>query len=488
MKLSQLMKGLKVPLPKEDLEIAGIAQDSRDVGKNFLFVAISGNQLDGRRFIPEAIRRGASVVVVEKEKIPELKIPQIPVPDARAFLAKIAAHFYQEPSRSLHVYGVTGTNGKTTLTYLLESILREAGRSVGVLGTIQYRFGSHRLPAPTTTPDPLSLQRILAEMKKEGVGEVVMEVSSHALVQERVEEVHFDGVAFTNLSRDHLDYHRTLDDYFEAKKLLFTRLLPESLKEGKYSVINMQDPRGSALWSSVKGRRIRVGFSAPCEVLARSFELTPKGIFAEIDLEGNFFKIESRLLGAFNLENSLVAIGLAHGAGISREAIVAGIRKLEKVPGRLESIPNKRSVHVYVDYAHTPQALANVGAAVRKICPGRLITLFGCGGDRDRGKRPEMGREASRFSDLLVVTSDNPRTEEPEKILDEILVGLREEGFPSSRLHRVTDRREALKLAVSLLAPGDTLLVAGKGHEDYQILGTEKIHFSDQEILGELLA
>ncbi len=488
MKLGSLLSGIAEFHESFDKEIRSLTSDSRKVVPDSLFVAIPGEKLDGHRFIPEAVKRGASAIVCQRT-LPGIAVPQIPVVSSRRALALLAARFYGEPSRALSVFGVTGTNGKTTLTYLLESILREAGRSPAVAGTINYRFGANRVQGETTTPDPVELQRLFAEWKGEGATDVVMEVSSHALSQDRVVGIHFDGAAFTNLSRDHLDYHKDLDDYFEAKLRLFTELLPASVKQEKFAVINLEDPRGALLSDQCPVRPIRTSLSGnrrvgKGEVVATTFNLSENGIKAQIDMEGKTLSLHSELLGRFNLENILVAVGIGVGAGLSREAIGQGIEKVISIPGRLERIPNRRGVTVLVDYAHTPEALATVCQTLRPLCRGRLITLFGCGGDRDRGKRPLMGEKAARWSDLLIVTSDNPRTEDPEAIIREILKGVGR--FPN--LLTIPDRREALAKGVELARPGDTLLVAGKGHEDYQIIGTQKVPFSDQEILRELLA
>ncbi len=398
-------------------------------------------------------------------------------------MAEIAAGYYGDPTRSLNVFGVTGTNGKTTLTYLLEAIFHAAGRTCGVLGTIEYRYRGKRVSAPMTTPESADLQKLFAEMKAGGVTDVVMEVSSHSLDQGRVAGIHFNGAAFTNLSWDHLDYHHDLEHYFEAKRRLFSEYLPASAKPGKFSVINLEDPRGAALCCESRVRNLRVSVSGETEVTTRHFSLSPSGIEAELCVEGQALTVRSPLLGRFNLENILVAIGVSQGAGIPLEAMARGIASLKNVPGRLEAIPNSGGFKVFVDYAHTPQALATVGATLRSFQPKRVLTVFGCGGDRDPGKRPEMGREVARFSDLMVVTSDNPRTEDPEKIIDQILAGIR--GIPPDRIFRISDRRAAIFKALELAGPGDCLLIAGKGHEAYQIIGTKQQPFSDAEVVRE---
>ncbi len=486
MKLSTLFQGIQKISPREDREIRSLAYDSRQVQKGGLFVAIPGNLQDGQRFVPEAVSKGAEAFVVQK-KIPSLAGWQMETEDPRRLLADLAARFYGEPSLSLRLIGVTGTNGKTTLTYLMESILREAGRKPGVIGTVNYRYHSVVKPAPTTTPESLDLQELLREMRQQGVTDVVMEVSSHALDQGRVRGIHFDAAAFTNLSRDHLDYHRTLENYLAAKRRLFDDYLPASRKPEKFAVLKMRDPKVAGLAGQLSVREIRVGSQESDEVGVVRQDLSEQGIQATIRVAGKKIEIHSPLIGSFNLENLLVAVGLAYGIGIPFDKIASGLKKAQPVPGRLESIPNRAGIQAFVDYAHTPEALAGVGQALRPLCRGRLITVFGCGGDRDRGKRPEMGQEAGRFSDWVIVTSDNPRRENPETIIDEILPGLKISPIDPSHVLKISDRRQAIEKAVKLAEPGDLILVAGKGHEDYQILGDKKIHFSDQEVLRELL-
>ncbi len=506
-------------------DIFEITPDSRKAKPGALFVAIPGTALDGHDFIGAAVAKGASAVAVSRPIDPALPVPQVQVDDPRRAMAVLAARLYGDPSSRLRVAGVTGTNGKTSVTYLLEAILRAAGRNPAVIGTVNYRYGGKAFEAPHTTPESVDLQRLLGEMLTAGVTDVVMEVSSHASAMERVRGIHFDAVGFTNLTQDHLDFHQDLDDYFAAKQKLFTDYLPESAKKDKAAVINDQDqdPRGEALFRETPGKKFRVGFKGRDEISCRRFGLSENGIRAEVSFPGlsRPLSIVSSLMGRHNLENILVAVGLAHALGVAPEAIVQGISDLRAVPGRLERIDNAKGVHAFVDYAHTPDALARVCEVLKglaqktggrqKICgrkmrresgfagsrsggsggaggpPAILITVFGCGGDRDKTKRPEMGREAGRRSDVVIVTSDNPRTEDPEAILDGILPGLRESGLPKDRLFRVPDRREALKKAVTMARSGDFLLVAGKGHEDYQIIGKTKVHFSDQEILRELL-
>ncbi len=469
------------------VKIQGITHDSRQVKPGYLFVAIPGTQQDGQEFVSDALKKGASAIVSTKKLELPAKIPQLIVDKPREVLALIAAEFYGHPSRQMTVIGVTGTNGKTTLTYLLESILNEAGRKPAVFGTINYRFAGKIYPAANTTPESCELQRLFAEVLQQGATDVVMEVSSHALMMERVAGIHFDVGIFTNLSQDHLDFHKDMDDYFDAKRRLFDHYLPQSEKKDKYAVLNMEDPRSEMIFEKASIRCLRAGLTGPYEIVCRSYRLSEEGITAQVEAGLDSLEIRSSLIGQFNLENILLVIGASLDLGIPANAVQRGIEKVTGVPGRLERIENDRGFHIFVDYAHTPDALAHVGENLRKLARGRLITIFGCGGDRDRAKRPMMGREAALRSDWIIVTSDNPRSEDPEKIVEEILPGIEELGFPSSRLLSILDRKAAIQKGLEIARRGDVLLIAGKGHEDYQILGQKKIHFSDQEVLRELL-
>lgn len=469
------------------VDVRGITQDSRKVEKNFLFVAIPGHQKDGRQFIQDALKKGASAVILSGAVDPAWGVPQIVVDDPRRTLAQVASRFYDDPSLKMTVIGITGTNGKTTLTYLLESILREAGRRPAVLGTVNERFAGKTTPSENTTPESVDLQKFFSAVLRQGATDVVMEVSSHALAMGRVQGIHFDVGVFTNLSQDHLDFHKDLEDYFETKLRLFRLFLPRSQKKKKFAVLNMEDPRSLKILEGLEIGSIRTGFTEGLEVSCRSFTLSEAGIRASVRIGANTREIRSALIGKFNLENILEAIGAAHALEISPDAIVRGIQKLAFVPGRLERIVNQRGIHLFVDYAHTPDALGRVGESLKGLTRGRLITVFGCGGDRDPSKRSLMGAKAALFSDRVIVTSDNPRTEDPKKIMDDILKGLKAAAYPQGQVDRIPLREEALKRALEIAMPDDVVLVAGKGHEDYQIFGTKKIHFSDQECLRKIL-
>ncbi len=488
--LAQLLDGLPGFQQRgaSDLPISGVAYHSREVVPGGIFVALKGWRTDGHRFLEDSLTRGARVIVTEQDLIPPPGVTVVRVPDARRALAHLSAAFYGHPSRDLVLVGITGTNGKTTTSYLLEAILGAAGRRVGVVGTINYRIGPLTRPAPVTTPESLDLQRLLREMQDALVSHALIEVSSHALDLSRVDCTRFAAGVFTNLSQDHLDFHQDLDSYFAAKARLFTEILPAG---GGLAVLNLDDPRGRELHRRLKGPRLTYGLHPESEVRPLTYRLLPDALEALIETPSGRMEIFSRLVGPFNLANILAAAATALGLGFAPGLIADGIADLSGVPGRLERLNLPGGPQVFVDYAHTPEALALAQAALRRLGFSRLITVFGCGGDRDRGKRPLMGQAAAQASDLVVVTSDNPRSEEPLAIIEEIEAGLKAAGFPqlngtgARRGERgylvIPDRREAISVGVNLAGPEDAVLVAGKGHEDYQILGDERRHFDDRE-------
>ncbi len=482
-----------------DQEVTGLTYDSRDVTRGKVFFAVSGEKLDGHDFVPEGLKRGAVAVVVERKAAWPVGTTWIRVNNVRAAMGSWGAHFFGRPSSRLKLVGITGTNGKTTTAFLVESMLSAAGWNPGLVGTIIYRYQEKEIAAHHTTPESLDLQALLADMERAGIKSVVMEVSSHALVQERVRGIDFDVGLFTNLSRDHLDYHVDMNDYFSAKSRLFTDYLPRSAKSEKTAVIHGDDPRGQELISRSQRAGLTIwsyGRNEKWDIHPLEVESDVHGLRGKIHVRGNVINFSSRLIGSYNLENILGAVGAACAFKFPPDAIRAGIERLSNVPGRLEKIENDRGVAVLVDYAHTPDALEKVLRAVRPLTQGRLFVVFGCGGDRDRGKRPLMGEIAARLSDLVVLTSDNPRTEEPGRILVEIETGVRKSGcarleLPPFRdaqqaLHRgyviEEDRRKAIAWALNWARRGDAVVIAGKGHEDYQILGTKKIHFDDREV------
>jgi len=500
-----LLQDLILCLPRKEVrgdaavEVKGIAYHSGAVQEGFLFAAIRGLKEDGTKYIPHALSRGSRALLVEQPLEIQGAV-QVIVPDAREALARLASAFYGDPSSALTLIGITGTNGKTTISYLLESILTADGKSVGVMGTVNYRFQDRVFPAPTTTPESLDLQRNLQAMREAGVSHAVLEVSSHSLDLQRVRGCDFDVAVFTNLTRDHLDYHGSMDQYFRAKQLLFTQCLRESRKEKRFAVLNGDDPRGEELARISCGTVICYAVERRGDVWPQRYEEGSGGLKFRVATPRGSLEIDSPLIGRHNLYNILAAVTAGEALGISPQAIVAGIAGLKRVPGRLERVPGDGGVHVFVDYAHTPDALERALETLQKVRTGRLITVFGCGGDRDRGKRPEMGRVAAAGSDLAVITSDNPRTEDPLKIIEEIEEGTRKiarkryeisprsHGWEEPGYAVIPDRREAIREAIGATRQGDMVLIAGKGHEDYQILGTQKIHFDDREEAAEALA
>ena len=436
--------------------------------------------------------RGASAVVVQKTV--NRNLIEIQVENTRKALGKIAAKFYGDPSMKLVVIGITGTNGKTTTSYIIESILASAGFKVGVIGTINYRFSGKTFSNPVTTPESLDLQRILSEMLKDGITHVVMEVSSHALDLFRVEDCFFDAAIFTNLTHDHLDYHGDMETYWLCKKKLFTDILVSGPKKDKaFAVINCDDARGRELSETLSTKLIKTGSSPAYDVHTINSCLSPEGIEASVSTPLGGFHFKSGLVGKHNVENILCAAGLGSGLAISQETIKKGVESVRIIPGRLERIDNDSGISVYVDYAHTPDALKNVLLSLRPITSGRLICVFGCGGDRDRTKRPLMGEIAATLSDIAVITSDNPRTENPLDIIKDITGGVTRKKIdrydPSELTHDFNgrgyvtepDRKRAIRLGIKASRPGDTVLIAGKGHENYQIKGAIKIHFDDRQ-------
>ena len=495
MKLSTLLQavpGASAVKGSAEIEVSSVVGDSRQAATGALFVAVKGTKTDGAQFARDAIAKGAVAVVAEEDLDVPAGIALVRVPDARRATALLAARFHGDPSRSMAVYGITGTNGKTTGTYLAEGIFRAAGGKPGVIGTIAYRYGGSSRVADNTTPDAVSFQKLLAEMKAAGTTHVAMEVSSHALDQARADGTAFDVVAFTNLTRDHLDYHGDMEAYFRSKRRLFSELLGESPKSPRSAVVNVDDPRGEDFAASVPVgvRVLRYGREAGSKADVRPVELemNERGIKARFATPLGAVRVDSPLVGAYNLSNLLCAAAMGIAFELHLGAIDAGLSGNSGAPGRLEKVPNAKGVTVLVDYAHTPDALENVLQAVKGFAPGRILTVFGCGGDRDRTKRPLMGGIACRLSDVAIVTSDNPRTEKPEAIVDEIL-----KGCTGTRLGSIdqaasergyfveVDRRAAIRAAARIAKKGDVLVIAGKGHEDYQIVGTTKHHFDDRE-------
>jgi len=488
-KLPDLFAGIDVRLPPraEAVDVRSLAVDSRKVGRGALFAALKGVVSDGADFAPQAVSRGAAAVLSDRD-LAVAPAALVVARDPRRAFSQAASRFHGEPSKRMRLVGVTGTNGKTTTAYLVDQLAAARGLRTGVIGTVESRWPGGRAEATHTTPESHELQELLARIANAGAEIVSMEVSSHALAQERVSGCTFAAAAFTNLTRDHLDYHGSLDAYFEAKARLFRELLPP----GAPAVLNLDDPRCAALSREIRGS---IGFTTRgargARLAATSLEGDLNGI--RFELRGDFGKatIESPLIGAHNVENLLAALGLLLGLGMPLADLAPAAARAPGAPGRLERVPDPGGRVVLVDYAHTDDALARVLDAVRAAAPkkSRLVCVFGCGGDRDRGKRPLMGQAAARRADLVVATSDNPRTEDPLAILGEIEPGLakhkRKIGMSDARAGRdgycvIPDRAAAIDLAVRCARPGDAVLVAGKGHEDYQIVGTQKRKFDDR--------
>ncbi len=483
-----------------DPEISSIHYRAQQVQPGGIFVAIKGLTADGHDYIESAVARGASVVVVQADiEVPE-GVHTLVATDTRRALAALAAGFYGHPSRAMTVIGITGTNGKTTTSYLIERILETDGRSTGVVGTINCRYAGKQFPSPVTTPESVDLQQLLDRMRAAKTTHVVLEVSSHALDLHRVDGCWFDIGVFTNFTQDHLDYHKDMDSYWDCKKRLFTELLPSGpKKDSAVAVINQQDPRGRELERITPVRKILVGTTGKNDLVMLDPICSLSGISGRISAGGEVQEFHSPLVGAHNCENILCAAGVGNALGISLATICEGVAGLTHIPGRLEPVPDDQGRYVYVDYAHTPDALENVLAAVKALALGRTICVFGCGGDRDRGKRPLMGAIAARLCDLAVVTSDNPRSEDPIHISDQILEGVRSvceheykakelaDGFTHKGYVVEPDRGKAIRLAVAASRPNDTLLIAGKGHEDYQIISDRTIAFDDRKVASEML-
>jgi UDP-N-acetylmuramoyl-L-alanyl-D-glutamate--2,6-diaminopimelate ligase len=497
--LAALIEGLEVHEVRGDLQlpVSGIAYDSRKIEAGDIFVALRGAHVNGSAFIEEAIRRGARAVITESPLNGSLPVSGVRVPDSRRALAKLALNFYENPSRDFKLIGVTGTNGKTTTTLLLESILKKTGGSVGIIGTLGYRWAQTQIAAPMTTPESSDLQRLFRAMKDDRMTHVVMEVSSHALALGRVEGCHFGAGVFTNLSQDHLDFHATMPEYFAAKRLLFLDDV-SSRADGFVSVINADDSYGKLLSREIKENLWTYSMNdreAGIWVKQAAFE--PTGIEARLATPCGDLRLSSPLMGSLNLYNLLAATATALAMGISKEAVREGVNAVSSVDGRLERVPVPPAwgFEVVVDFAHTPDAMEKALSCLKEMTKGRLLVVFGCGGDRDRAKRPLMGKVGARFGDIVILTSDNPRSEEPAAIVREIEPGVQSLGFRYHASHTVApgektysievDRRRAIGLALSWAAPGDLVFIGGKGHETYQLIGNQVFPFDDRVVVQE---
>jgi UDP-N-acetylmuramoyl-L-alanyl-D-glutamate--2,6-diaminopimelate ligase len=470
--------------------VMGLSYDSRKVRPGDLFVAVPGLRDDGRRYIAEALGRGATTIVLEgADTLSGSSTGRVIVPSSREALARLADAYFGHPSRRLTVVGITGTNGKTTTSLLVNALLGLGGRATGVIGTIHYRIGSEARPAAHTTPEAVELQSLLAEMAGRGITGVAMEVSSHALALHRVDGVEFDVGVFTNLTQDHLDFHGTLDAYRAAKARLF-RLLAEGGKPRRTAVINADDPAGGAMVEGLGLPTLTFGLGEKADVRPRRFQSAMDGITMAVTTPRGALEIRSALVGEHNIMNLLGATAVGLALGLEPEAVAGALASVTAVPGRFERVEAGQPFLVVVDYAHTPDALERVLTTARRLLPpgARLAVVFGCGGDRDRGKRPVMGEIAARLADRVWVTSDNPRGESPEAIMAEIVAGIGAAGAGLDRYQAIPDRRTAIQSALGWARAGDVVVIAGKGHEPYQIIGSEVLPFDDREVARAALA
>jgi UDP-N-acetylmuramoyl-L-alanyl-D-glutamate--2,6-diaminopimelate ligase len=482
-----LFRGAANGLPADATTITAVAYDSRSVGAGAVFVALKGLRADGTAFARQALERGAAVIVSEQPRPDDIDAPWACVTDARLALALIAAAFYDHPSRSMRVVGITGTNGKTTTAYLVASIFEAAGVRCGLLGTVGYRVGPRPIDlreATRTTPEAPDVQALLREMADHGCGACAMEVSSHALSLRRVDGMTFAAAVFTNLTRDHLDFHSDMEDYFNAKRRLF-----EMLDSTAPRLLNVDDPRGEAL-AAAGGRAVTYAINKAADITPGPLSFSLDGLRFEVRTPRGTVRVRSKLVGRPNVYNILAAVATATALDLPFDAIERGVQALAGVPGRFELVSTEHDdVTVVVDYAHTDDALRNLLETARPLARGRLITVFGCGGDRDRTKRPLMGAVAGRLSDVIVITSDNPRGEDPMRIIEEIQRGITADTKKAGdqRQLAIIDRRAAIVKAIELARAGDVVLVAGKGHEKYQVIGDRVLPFDDVDIAREAL-
>lgn len=485
MKLSDLIEGVAINSVPVDMsvEITGVAYDSRDVTPGTLFVAIRGFKTDGHMYINDALTRGASALLIEDnytDMTSGISVPVLTVSDSRKAISQIAINYYGNPSKGLKLIGVTGTNGKTTTTHLIRSILEQSDYKVGLIGTISYSDGSAVSSANHTTPEAMEFHKLLRDMADNGCRFAVSEVSSHALSLRRVYGTAFDIAVFTNLTQDHLDFHKDMEDYFQAKAGLFSDMAPD-----KRAVLNIDDPYGRRLMRMTRCPAYSYSIKDAADIKAEKIKLTIDGTAFDAITPAGVISVRSRLVGIFNVYNILAAIGAAVACNIRPEKISSGIYSLSCVPGRFEKLDSGMGFYVVVDYAHTENALRLLLEAACQFTPRRIITVFGCGGDRDRGKRPLMGKAAVELSDYVIVTSDNPRTEDPQKIIEEIESGIKaamkDKRKKASGYRVITDRTKAIEEAVNMAEEGDLVVIAGKGHENYQITGNKKSHFDDKE-------
>jgi UDP-N-acetylmuramoyl-L-alanyl-D-glutamate--2,6-diaminopimelate ligase len=487
MKLSELVDVLHVKeqLQLEDVEITGIETDSRNVKQGDLFIALRGFTVDGHEYVHTAVEKGAAALVVEEPV--DVQVPTIIVPDTRRAMGFLANHFYQFPSQQLKLIGITGTNGKTTTSHLIEQILKSVGRETGIIGTIGVKIKDQVIPVRNTTPDVVELQKNLRLMVEEGAAYTVMEVSSHALHLGRTRGTHYHIAVFTNLTQDHLDYHETMDKYREAKGLLFSQLgndYTSSLVNTQVAVLNKDDAASAYFASITPAQVVTYGIQESADVYATNISHGVNGVSFDLNTYQGNTSISLPLFGTFNVYNSLAAVAVALVEGIPLASIKEALEKLEGVDGRFEAVQAGQDFTVLVDYAHTPDSLQNVLTTAKSFARGKVICVVGCGGDRDRGKRPLMAQIATEVSDFAVITSDNPRTEEPQTIIADMVEGI---GTLVSTYTTIVDRKSAIEHALKLAKSGDVVLIAGKGHETYQEINGVRYPFDDRKIAYEAI-
>jgi len=487
--LRDLIASLNRPLVAGplDVEILAVTSDSRLVEPGTAFVAVRGDSRDGRMFIPMALERGAAAIISDTaaETGHPDEVPYLHVGDVRHALAAFARALAGDPARKLKLAGVTGTNGKTTTTFLLHHLMKRVWHRAGLLGTVLVDDGEDSKPATHTTPGPVELHHLLARIADPGCRGAAMEVSSHGIDQKRIDGIAFDAAVFTNLSQDHLDYHGTMDAYAATKFSWFEALAADPLGKKPVAIVNFDDPYGEKLVALLGDRLplVRYGFNVHCDFRANNFKQSARGMEFELTAKGKSYLVRAPLIGRFNVYNSLAALAAASALKIPLREAVAALADAPQVPGRMECCGTRDGVTVFVDYAHSPDALENACRTLKELQPNRLITVFGCGGDRDKGKRPLMGKAASEFSDACILTSDNPRSEDPEAILKEI-----EAGMSGARYKTVSDRAEAIRIAIHAAGKGDIVLIAGKGHETYQQFAERSVDFDDRREARRALA
>lgn len=475
---------------KDDIEITGLSYDSRKVSKGDIFFALNGAHCDATQFAPQAVSNGA-VCIISGSKIKNCKVTNIIVDDINDVMSEIAAKFYDYPDKKLFIIGVTGTNGKTSITYMTESLFKTLNVDIGVIGTISYRYANTVIDAPNTTPQSLDLYKMMSEMVKAKIKYLIMEVSSHALVLKRTANIEFDIAVFTNLTRDHLDFHKNMDNYFNAKKKLFDSLSNNLKNNKKYAIINVDDVYGKKLFDDKSLTATKITYSVKKEEglfysFAANIVLNGKGSSFKLNSSfGTSVKVKTNHIGLHNVYNVLATFCICAAAGLGFKKIIEKIELVTGAPGRLEPVKSGKDFSVTVDYAHTDDALKNVLSAIKNLEPSKIITVFGCGGNRDKTKRPLMAKVACTMSDFVFITSDNPREENPATIAEDVEKGAKEINKTNYKV--IIDRKQAIKEAIKTAKSGDVVLIAGKGHENYQIIGREKIHFDDREVAHEIL-